>query len=64
MMEDEVVEYGMAAAELHDQLSGYVNEQISLGWQPYGFPFLAPYGEQTLIHQPMVRILKKKKNLK
>lgn len=61
---ERIIEYGIASAHNHMELAGYVNEQIAVGWQPYGDVFQTVQYDQTFIHQPMVMYVLKKKTLK
>ncbi|MEJ7610643.1 MAG: hypothetical protein WKF88_05625 [Ferruginibacter sp.] len=60
-MHQEIVEYGIAAAEEYKVLSEIVNRQITEGWQPYEKIFEAMRGDQKLLHQVMVKYEKAKR---
>ncbi|RYG48264.1 MAG: DUF1737 domain-containing protein [Chitinophagaceae bacterium] len=63
-MMEKIIQYGMATGNSHNEVAGYVNEQIAEGWQPYGVPFTTIQHNTLCIHQAMVIYEVKKKSSK
>lgn len=49
-----IILYGVATGRSHEEMAGYVNEQIAEGWQPHEGMVTSQLGTEYLYHQPMV----------
>lgn len=56
MATGKVIHYDICSAHDHIQLTGLVNEAIQKGYIPHGDVFQRQYGENDLVHQPIVFI--------
>lgn len=52
-MEGKVIQYGICSAESVSELSGYVNQQLLLGYQLHGFIFTSTHHNIFFFHQAM-----------
>jgi Domain of unknown function (DUF1737) len=64
MIKETIIEYGIAAGDHYKELAEQVNKAIKKGFQPTGNVFEARFGEQVLLHQPMVKYGIEKKKVK